>query len=295
MIEKLTVVVPKHIVDRSTMDQERVRAFEAVTGIKKTRRWMNGGTHSFLEAAINAARINTRGVARLIVVTQSPDRFSPCTAIEAHRFLRLESHVPCFDMNNACGGFVMGLDVASMWTACDNTILICVDMLRYGEGTDSLIFSDAVSICEINSSPHTLTMPIHFTDPSGAGKLYAGVDGKMMMDASSTFDFVVHNVPKLIKQYSTFPEDPDRYLCGHQSNLSMMRLIEKKSGYLGRSLRSIQEYGNQSMCSIPTALAYNEEEILGKFVLLCGYGAGFSASLGLTRWPKHKISKIIEV
>ena len=38
----------------------------------------------------------------------------------------------------------------------------------------------------------------------------------------------------------------------------MNRILEMRSGFKGRALYSIEEYGNQSMCSIPTVLAVNE-------------------------------------
>src|SRR5690606_7800759 len=123
---------------------------------------------------------------------------------------------------------------------------------------------------------------------------HAGLNGEMQMDGSDVFDFVTTKVPELIEKF-VGAYDHIGYFCPHQANMAMNRILAKRAGYTERTLYSIGEYGNQSMCSIPTALAMHEEKILGKHVLLAGFGAGYTATVGSVKWPQQKVAKIVEV
>lgn len=296
MITHLTIGVPKTLVDRSGYDKKTLEQFERVTGIKKTRRF-SGSMSRLIRQTLKAAVAKypffmCDSAAQVIVVTQTPDRLSPCMAMGVHQYLDLTSDVAAFDVNQSCVGFLYGLELASR--SGGDTILVCVDKLRFGNpGTlDALMFSDACAVAYVTQSKAGGA----YFDNNGLGSkhLYMRASGKMKMDGAKTFNFAVETVPPLIKTMNAaFGYD---YLCPHQANLSILNLIEKRSGFDGRMLKSIEEYGNQSMVSIPTALAYNEQDILGKSVLLCGFGAGWSAAaMGLPKWSTKPITQIVEV
>jgi 3-oxoacyl-[acyl-carrier-protein] synthase-3 len=282
MIESLLVAVPKEIVPRE--ETEELTRFERVTGIKKTRRY-SGNIIDFIKQALGRVKSYTTPD-RVIVLTQSPDRFSPCIAIEIHHFLGLPATATAFDVNHACDGWVLGVHLAQRLPG--RTMLICADMLRYNPNPiEGLIFSDSVSVTII--TPEIAPFK-SFTDGSKSAELYCGIDGQMKMDGDSVFDFVTTKVPELVKEFL----DHD-YLAPHQANFSMNKLLEIRSGYRGRTLYSIEEYGNQSMNGVPCNLAFNENKILGKDVLCVGFGAGFSAAALSLVWPSQQIASIVEV
>jgi len=298
MIQHLTVAVPKNVISRDGIDPKTLENFERVTGIKKTRRW-DGGSTSLAIEAVRAAKPALEEVIpyinSVVFVTQSPERLSPCVAMEVHRELGLAPIAMAFDVNQSCCGFIYGLDMARTLATrglyrCFS-LVVCVDTLRFGEGVESLIFSDAASVALV--APDHLFYK-YLTDPSGADKLFCTTGGKMCMNGGDVQDFVNSNIPDFINKYETDVATSD-FLCGHQSNKAMMRTIEWRTGFTGRSLHSIEEYGNASMVSIPIALAHNEETILGKSVLLCGYGAGWAAAAVRIRWSASKVSQIVEV
>lgn len=292
MLEYLRVAVPRNIVDRSHLPADELAKFEKVTGILKTRRTVRSTTANFIKDALISCKmentINRNAIEALIVVTQSPDRLSPNMAVEIHKFLGLPAHVPALDINHACDGFIVGLWAGQKLS--NKTMVICVDRLRYNKTPmESLIFSDSVSIAVVNGNyQHHMDS---YTDGSKFDKLHCGLDGDMDMNGNDVFDFVTTEVPKLLRPVS----DKYDFLAPHQANESMNRILEIRSGFKGRTLYSIREYGNQSMNSVPTNLAHNESAILGKSVLMCGFGAGYTAATMSINWPHERIAKIVEV
>lgn len=292
MIEHLTVVTSKDVVNRDHIESKKLQDFERLTGIKKTRRVFLSPTDFITESVRRAAtKTDLRFVDAVIVVTQSPDRLSPCMAMNVMRELNLNSDTVCFDVNQSCDGFIYGMHIAKKLKA--RVLLVCMDQLRFDQSpTESLIFSDACSVALISSDTFkeygTATF---FSDPSGIEQLYSKLNGSMCMNGGNVYDFVTQRVPELIASQKIASD----FLCQHQANLSMMKIVERKSGYSGRSLHSIEEYGNMSMVSIPMALAYNEEKILDKAVLLVGYGAGYCAAAMPIIWSSEKVCQIVEI
>jgi 3-oxoacyl-[acyl-carrier-protein] synthase-3 len=283
MIESLHVGIPSHIVPRKPSPE--LERFERVTGIKKTRHW-HGSTLGMIYALL--AKIDVpKDLDNVLVVTQSPDRLSPCMAVSVHHHLGLDPAIACYDVNRACDGWVFGLNL------CANrgrTLLICADRLHYAPNAiEALIFSDSVSATIITSYDEDYNV-VTYTDGSRAKELYAGLDGSMLMDGDAVFDFVTSKIPELIN------EMPRRHwLAPHQANLSMLKILETRGGYRGHTLYSIEEYGNQSMNSIPTCIAVNEQKVCGDDILLCGFGAGFTATLCGVEWPERGIAKLVSL
>lgn len=286
MIESLYVGIPHKHVSRLKLDQDQVAKFEKVTGIKHTRRH-EGNTYSMICDLIDEMPRILDVPNYLIVITQSPDQLSPCLAVEVHDYLDLPASTVAFDVNHACDGWVLGMHLANSLRG--RTMLICADRLRFEpDPIQGLMFSDAVTITQVTNGFNPFKS---YTDGSKAGYLSCGLNGEMSMHGPEVFDFVTDKIPKFISQ---FPAGYD-WLVPHQANLSMLKILERRSDYNGHMLYSIEEYGNQSMNSIPTCLAHNEKKIIGKEVLCVGFGAGFTAcGIGM-HWPTKPITKIVEI
>lgn len=291
MIESLSVVVAKDLLDRSPFRPEELSSFESLTGIRKTRRWPGRAIDLAMEAVKgDMERIRGARIGALVYLTQSPERSSPAMANDIARFLELPTYVPVFDVNQSCSGFVYGLWIASQLTEVNGRVLlVCSDMLRARDGLDSLIFSDAAAACVVSGKASDAQWAFH-TDGSGAEKLCADPERFLKMDGGAVFDFVTKTIPPLIKGMPS-----SDILVQHQANESMMKMVERRSGFDGRSVHTIGEYGNMSMCSIPVACAAAEAELVGRIVTLCGYGAGWSAAACRLRWPSRPLARIREV
>ena len=291
MIYALSAVVPKSTVDRSGFNVEQLKSFERVTGIKKTRKFSGSSTELALLAVSGLKEgLNRQFIGAIIVVTQSPDRLSPAMAHDIAKYVGVSSTTPVFDVNQSCTGFIYGLWLSSvLYQFYGSVLLVCVDKLKARSGLDSLIFSDASVACIINKQlSFTDSFKFH-TDPSGADKLHSDKEGYLCMSGGDVFDFVTKNIPGMIREFET--ED---VLVQHQANLSMMKLVDKRSGFQGRSIHTIHEYGNMSMCSIPVALASRVNDLRGKTVVLAGYGAGWSAAITSTLYDPSLV-RLVEV
>jgi len=137
VIESILSVVPKNIVPR-VYSEELVR-FEQSTGLKITRRF-EGTMSDFLLSAL-AQYKGQKDVNNVVLVTQTPDRLSPCMAMDVVRFLRLSPETLAFDVNHACDGWVLGVHLANRLggkTSCWS-VLICLDMHQIPSKDISLV------------------------------------------------------------------------------------------------------------------------------------------------------------
>jgi 3-oxoacyl-[acyl-carrier-protein] synthase-3 len=274
MIDHLTVAIPNNMLKREY--SEALAKFEKVTGITNTLRYPG----SILEYINDALRVYSgpRDVQNVILVTQTPERLSPCMAMDVVKTLKLPSSTLAFDVNHACDGWVIGVHLANKLSG--KTLLVCADMLRYAPNDiEKYIFSDCVSITCVSPGQNEFKA---FVDPSGIDKLYLTRENKMLMDGSAVFDFVTEKMPAFIKSFGSAS-----WLVLHQANMTMLNLLAKRSGYSDRSLISISKYGNMSMNSIPATLALYQGSILGREVLCVGFGAGFTAA-GINLYFPHQ-------
>ena len=246
MVEYLTMAVPKDFVDRSRFGD--TAEFERVTGIRKTRRF-SGSTTEMILKAIDACNFSGEEIEAVVVVTQSPDRLSPCMAMEVHNHLQLPSGVPAFDLNHSCDGWVVGLHVARKISS--KTLLICADRLRYDKTPmESLIFSDSVSITVVGNSG--LCRAAFYTDGSQSSKIFCGLNGEMDMDGGFVFDFVTTKVPPLIKEFN-IPLASD-FLVPHQANLTMNKILAMRAGFNGIQASNPGRWNLKSGRIMPTTV-----------------------------------------
>lgn len=293
MVERLIMGVPEHIVPRDNINHDDLRRFEKVTGILKTRRFSGTTIEMIQETVWRSGLLGEQEllsqVDALIVVTQSPDRLSPCMAVQLHHFFGLRENVPAFDVNHACDGYIMALHIAKNY---EKALVICADRLRYGPTpVEALIFSDSVSISIV--TPGDWEFIKFYNDGSHYKKLYCGLDGEMQMDGNAVFDFVTTKVPIFAKPFTMlFQAD---FMVPHQANISMNKILESRMGFKDRTVYSLSEYGNMSMNSIPMAISHNQATLLGKKLLLLGFGAGYSAAAMFLKWSDKRVCKVVEI
>lgn len=301
MIEALYVAVPEYVYPRDGFDPVKLAYFEKLTGIKKTRLW-NLDAEQVISLGIKKFGL-AQSVGHLdsvIVVTQTPSRTSPCMAMTAVKELGLGPDVMAFDINQSCTGYVYGLHIAKVLAG--RTLLICVDLLNLHEpgneiSVSDLIFSQAVSFTVLNGySGASANLRCGYKCfPEGVDKLVRGLGDspQMKMDGPAIFDWATKEVPEFI-MLGTSAFDAQALIL-HQANESMMDMIVKRSKFKGLVPKSIHEYGNASMNSIPITIAMHEKELLDKRLLLVGYGAGFSLAGAALAWPDKPVSQLIEI
>jgi len=247
----------------------------------------------------------------LLLVTQYPDYTSPATACVLQHRLGLSQNCMAFDVNQGCAGFVYGLNIACALLAssgCTKALMLCGDtsvknknrgrtpnrfalsasclfgdagaavLLEKREGAAPLIFStctDGGGFRTIMDSDHEWRHPL--------------LDIDRIMDGVEVFQFSTSRAPEMIREYlarrGETTEDYDRLVL-HQANLMIMKQIAKKTGFpMDKLSVSIDEFGNTSSASIPSAIVkeYGPLDVCRTVRLLaCGFGVGLTwATVGL--------------
>lgn len=117
------------------------------------------------------------------------------------------------------------------------------------------------------------------------------------MDGIAVFDFTIKVVPQTINaliekvglQASQIP-----VLCLHQANKQIVQAVAQgvAGGGLYAPYKAFENYGNNTMCSIPTTLALLDKEISRKNICCCAFGNGLVSIASILDLSDTKILDI---
>ena len=117
------------------------------------------------------------------------------------------------------------------------------------------------------------------------------------MDGIAVFDFTIKIVPetikKLLEKTSLNPESVPM-LCLHQANKQIVQAVGMGAGFdLDKvPYSAFENYGNNTMCSIPTTLALLDKEVDRKDICCCAFGNGLVSIASILDLSETKISEI---
>lgn len=117
------------------------------------------------------------------------------------------------------------------------------------------------------------------------------------MDGIAVFDFTIKIVPDNIKtllQTVNLSKDDIGALCLHQANKQIIQAVGSEAGFDLEKVpyTAFENYGNNTMCSIPTTLACLDEEIKKDKLCCCAYGNGLISISSILNLENTYISKI---
>lgn len=270
-----------------------------------------GLEHLFRQGLLKKEEIDA-----LILVTQSPDYFMPPTSNVIQGKLGLKTDMLCMDINQGCCGYLTGLMQAFLLLEMEQVHKVAVlngDVLsgkvcRQDRNSFPLV-GDAASVTIVENSREETEIPFSlYMDgqrnellmiPAGGFRMPS--DGKtaeiadsgdgnlrsldhLVMDGSEVFNFVMREVPDLIKEIledaGLTDADIDCYLF-HQPNKFMLEKLAERIG-IDKSkvpMNVVTEYGNSSGCTIPVNMVHNLGEQLKTRTYRCclsGFGSGLS-------------------
>jgi 3-oxoacyl-[acyl-carrier-protein] synthase-3 len=269
----------------------------------------------------------------IILVTQSPDYIMPPTSNIIQGKLGLKNDIICLDINQGCAGFVIGLFQSYMLLEQEHikkVVLLNADILsrkvsKRDRNSNPLV-GDAASITILEKSeiqnPITISIKMNgagastlmipaggFRTPSSPETAIMCEDSagnfrsldNLIMKGDEVFNFVQTEVPPMISDLITFAnvqiKDVD-YFMFHQPNKFMLNKLADKIGIPREKMPSniVENFGNSSSVSIPTAISYNIGDLLNSnSFLLCiaGFGVGLTWASALLRVGDTKFNKII--
>jgi len=251
----------------------------------------------------------------LIVVTQSPDYFSPATACVLQQRLGLSTACAAFDVNLGCSGWVYGLWMASGMIAggaARRALLLVGDVVSQTMSKEDRsvapLFGDAGAATALERDPTAPPMEFvlgtdgegarHLMVPAGGFRLRARDENAVMvtqadgntrslqnihMNGAEVFTFTLRSVPPLIREVMTRAgwshADTDAYVF-HQASAFMLKSLARSCKIPPEKfVLAMETYGNTSSVSIPLSMC---EKLRGPLaegtqkLVLAGFGVGWS-------------------
>lgn len=267
----------------------------------------------------------------LIFVTQTPNYFVPNNASVLQGRLDLSGECACFDINQACSGFVYGLfnafSIVDKLNKNDRVLLICGDtiskLIKPDDTSLASMMGDGVSAClvekvEVGESFFMLKTQgkdfYKLVSPGRAFKKDYGdfpkdLDlspiknnhGFLFMDGAGIFNFAITHEPKAILETLDFSKiniSNIDYFLFHQANKytidNIVKRLELDSNICPNTTTA--KFGNLSAASIPTTICDVFESNINKdlTLFLGAFGAGLSMANAILKLNKdHFINQKI--
>lgn len=275
------------------------------TGIKSIREAGSLTTTDLVVAAcrnlVERGQCVPESIDGLIVVTQTPDAWSPGVGYAVHRELGLAQDCLVLDVSAGCSGYISALIQAGSLIAsgaCAN-ILVCTGdvttkLIDNQDRHVKMLLGDAASATLLSSGNGNLDF-VWGTD--GTGYYVLGTDieyckkddfahsakvGRLHMDGTAVMNFALSRVPAMIKRLlkaTGLELDSLDMLVMHQANAFMLNYLRRMIGIDSAKMPvDVDGIGNTSSTSIPLVLSRHDAIGTDKArqVVLCGFGAGLS-------------------
>ncbi|NMM29058.1 MAG: ketoacyl-ACP synthase III [Glaciimonas sp.] len=324
-IKAITAALPSEVIGADVFSalygEKEVARIVRGTGINSIRSAKGMTTSDLIAAAaehlIRNMDIDRNEIDGLVVVTQTPDDWSPGSAFAVHHKLKLPTNCFVTDIDSGCAGYVNGLIQAASLVAsgsCKN-VLLCTGDINTRLVDDNnykvrMLFGDAASATLITSGEGTL----HFIyGADGSGRHLIGVNlnyekendhiGKihcLKMDGAAVMSFALRRVPEVINSLLQEKEieknDIDLFAL-HQPNEFILNYIRNILDVAPNKLPcDVSDVGNTNSSSIPLLLSrFNwQADITRKNVVMCGFGVGLAWNALLLDLSKTKIIKPLD-
>lgn len=266
------------------------------TGIKK--RHFASEEETVSDLAIKSAKdlLNkldediTQNIQLIIVATMSSHSPTPSVASQVQRALGIEESW-AFDINGACSGFVMALDLAEKISHNQQkgySLVIgaekMTNILDFNDRSSSVLFGDGAGAVLIENNGEGLTgyQSNLKSIPDRNNALNLEPMELMTMDGRSVFDFVLRQVIPSLTNFVEGQEKSIDYLISHQANYRLIEMMAKKLKLpINKVPTNISEVANTSAASIPillNKLVINKNIQLNESqkIILVGYGGGLA-------------------
>lgn len=117
------------------------------------------------------------------------------------------------------------------------------------------------------------------------------------MDGLAVFDFTMNLAPRTITELLNYLDLTPKeipYLCLHQANKQIVQTVGTNAGFEFEQIPydAFENYGNNTMCSIPTTLSLLPKEIDKKQICCCAFGNGLVSVAAVLNLLETKICEI---
>jgi len=287
------------------LGQGDVAAIEAKTGIAS--RWFaeEGDTAaalgaSALRAALDTATLEPEAIERLIFVSSlGGDALIPATSNKVAAALGLHGTCECFDLNNACMGFLSAFDVGarSIATGCGPVAIVVGELgSRFITPEDPrpyLVVGDGVAaaVLEQGRDGHAMLASWLRNDGTIAGDVelrHPGLTGRRETTRFTSSNKQITELAidgfrtaiETVLSEAGVPLADVEWIVLHQPNGSLLRVVTEALALdPTRMVNVVREVGSIGAASIPTGLdrlLRSGRVRAGHRILMAGVGAGAS-------------------
>lgn len=304
-LEKMVDTSDEWIVERTGIKQRRIARDDEATSDMAL---------AAAEKALENAKLKAKDLDLIIVATITPDMFFPSTACILQKRLQVD-HIPAFDINVACSGFIYGLVLAGQFIKAGTYKYVLVvgaekmsSVTDWSDRSTCVLMGDGAGAAILGEVKEGGILSAYLGADGSKGDLLKMPAGGSRMPASiesvqGRLHFVKMQGNELFKHAvkimadaalkATEPlglkgDDID-LVIPHQANIRILRAVAKRMGidpdkklYL-----NIEKYGNMSAASSAVALVEAVEEgriKKGDTILLDAFGAGLTWGAIVIKW-----------
>ena len=298
-LEKLVDTSDEWIVQRTGMRERRIASPGETTATLATLA---------AQKALAEAELSPQDIEMIIIGTRTPDMLTPATACWVQRHLGIVKHIPAFDINAACSGFVYSLATATQFIrtgAFKNILVIGAETLSrvvdYTDRNTCVLFGDGAGAAVLSRSedPSVGVQAFHLgangggahfiTIPAGGSAMPATpatITDKLhylKMNGREVYKFAVHQMTESIASAMSacgLTAETVKLVVPHQVNQRVIDSATEKMGFPKEKVFiNIDRYGNTSAASVPIAL--DEARKAGRcgkgdWIIMVAFGAGLT-------------------
>jgi len=283
------------------------------TGIKERRIIGKHETAATMGAeaakqALDAAGLKAEDLDMIVCATTSGRYALPSTSCEVAKILGVDN-IPAFDIAAACAGYCYALSVADQYikTGAVKRILVlgtdCLSrMIDPADRSMIILFGDGAgaTIIEASEEPGILSTHINAAGSYGdlltIGHVQHGDEASLhenwgSMKGNEVFKVAVNKLSLIVEETlaaNNMEKSDIDWLVPHQANFRIIKATAKKLNMsLDQVVITLQNYGNTSAATVPTALdiAIRDGRIKrGQNLLLEAFGGGFAWASALVKY-----------
>ncbi len=229
----------------------------------------------------------------VLVTTCTSDLAFPSIANRLCNALNIK-HIPAFDLNAVCSGFLYGLHVASQMIrseSCNRILLVSAEkmssLLSMNDRKVDILFGDGAGAVVIEKSGDAIFDSLIGSDSNHIDilkteKYNDGTRQKVTMQGPDVYKYAVQKIAdlsrKILVKNNMSSEDID-YFVPHQANARIIESVaEKISIDDSKIIQTVAHHANTSSATIPLALYYLRTKNLlsSKTILSSAVGAGMN-------------------
>ncbi len=234
--------------------------------------------------------VTKENIGLIIVATTTTNCLMPGISNYIQKEFEIQQCI-CLDILAGCSGYINAFDIATSYIQTgkiEKALIIGVDILsKYTNSNDigtAIILADGAGATLIGKTEEE---KLYISNIKADGKnneiLICKSNENIFMNGKEIYKYAVTNTVKNIKELlkkSNETIENIKYIVPHQSNIKIMKAIEKRLNVdTNKIYTNIKYIGNTFCASIPIALdEMMKKELLkkGEKIILLGYGGGLN-------------------